>query len=141
MHNKICYMPVMNGGNRNWHTSPGLWRKLKPVARRMRMAQTPAEAALWDRLRGKKLEGLRFRRQHTIDRFVVDFFCSKAKLVVELDGPIHNFHEREDTARQAHLLSHGIRVLRFRNEEVEQSVEEVLDKIANAANVHMASQR
>ena len=93
----------------------------------------PAERALWQRLRGNKLDGWHFRRQHPVDGFVVDFFCAKAKLVVEVDGPIHR-SQREYDAERTRLLSElkGYRVLRFTNEQVMNDMEEVIEAIRKA---------
>ncbi|MHC5611987.1 MAG: endonuclease domain-containing protein [Nostoc sp.] len=72
-----------------WQTPHELWKKLKPLARQMRCEATPAEKLLWQKLRDKQLLGFKFRRQQTIDRFIVDFYCNEARLVVEVDGEIH----------------------------------------------------
>ena len=66
-----------------WHAHPHLWEKVKHLARQKRHTPTAAEAALWQRLRNRQLRGHKFRRQHVIDRFIVDFFCSEAALIVE----------------------------------------------------------
>ena len=113
-----------------WHTPPDLWKKLKPVARQMRHQPTPEEKTLWQCLRGRQLAGLRFRRQHAIDRFIVDFYCAEARLVIEVDGPIHQYSQEQDGLRQEFLESRGLRVLRFTNDEVAGSVERVLARIA-----------
>lgn len=62
-----------------WQSPPELWEKLKPLARQMRREPTPAEKLLWQKLRQKQLLGFKFRRQHAIDRFIVDFYCAKAR--------------------------------------------------------------
>ena len=113
----------------HWKTTPDLWEKLKPLARQMRKEPTPAEAALWQCLRGKKVLGFRFRRQHAIERFIVDFYCRKAKLIVEIDGPIHQYTIKEDAARQEFLVSKGLAILRFRNEEVLGDCDDVIERI------------
>jgi very-short-patch-repair endonuclease len=69
--------------------STALWNKTKPLARQMRHAPTRAERRLWSCLRGHRLSGFKFRRQHPIDRFIVDFTCPAARLVIEVDGPSH----------------------------------------------------
>ena len=83
-----------------------LWRKLKPEAQRMRRAPTRAEEAMWQRLRGGKL-GVRFRRQHAIGRFIVDFVCLPAKLIIELDGGIHQAQAGRDEERDTILRNEG----------------------------------
>ena len=103
--------------------------KIRLRARELRQQMTPAEAALWERLRRKQLSGLKFRRQHPIERFIVDFYCPSARLIVEVDGEIHRYQERDDAARDAFLMQRGYRILRFRNEAVLQNIEKVLEKI------------
>ncbi len=114
----------------SWRTPPQLWEKLKPLARQMRREPTLAEERLWQSLKGKQLSEFKFRRQHVIDRFIVDFYCRKAWLVVEVDGEIHDYTFEEDAIRQEFLESLGLRVVRFRNEEVLEEIEGVLEEIA-----------
>src|SRR5262249_52933677 len=66
-----------------WFSSGHLWEKLKPLAKQMRVEPTPAEGRLWEHLRNRQVNGLKFRRQHSIERFVVDFYCAEEKLIVE----------------------------------------------------------
>ncbi|MBD2516813.1 endonuclease domain-containing protein [Nostoc sp. FACHB-973] len=113
-----------------WQTPYELWKKLKPLARQMRCEPTPAEKLLWQRLRHKQLLGFKFRRQQAIDRFIVDFYCHEARLVVEVDGEIHDYSKEEDGIRQDFLESLGLRVVRFRNEDVVERMEGVLEDIA-----------
>ena len=98
----------------------------------MRRNPTPEEAAVWKRLRHRCLLGFRFRRQHAIDRFLVDFYCAEASLVVEIEGPVHQYTRQEDSVRQAFLESLGLRVLRFTNDEVNGGMEGVMERIAAA---------
>ncbi|MBU4433642.1 MAG: DUF559 domain-containing protein [Alphaproteobacteria bacterium] len=90
------------------------------TARRLRQTQTTPEARLWALVRGRQLEGYKFRRQVPIDRYFADFACIEARLVVELDGAVHDDEEVElgDMARTEVLESCGYVVLRFRNEAV-----------------------
>ena len=90
---------------------------------------TPAERVLWRVLRGRQLDGLRFRRQQIIDGYIVDFYCHASGLVVELDGPIHLAQAEYDRERDLALAARGLRVLRFPNEEVIQDLPVVLDRI------------
>jgi very-short-patch-repair endonuclease len=108
---------------------PVLWALLSAMAREMRQAPTAAENALRQELRGRKLCGVKFRRQHTIDRFIVDFFSAEADLIIEVDGDIHDYSKEEDKARQAFLESLGYKVFRFSNEQVLNHMIEVLDEI------------
>jgi len=128
--------PRKRGGEQGegygWYTPPHLWEKLKPLAREMRRNPTPAEKKLWQHLRRRQLLGYKFRRQHAIDRFIVDFYCQEAKLVVEVDGPIHQYTPQEDAIRREFLESLGLRVIRFTNEQVLSNIESVLEAIASA---------
>ena len=112
--------------NRHIRPQPELWEKLKPIAREMRIHPTPAELRLWSRLRGRQCAGLRFRRQHAIDRFIVDFYCSEHNLVIEVDGEIHQYTKEEDVVRQEFLESLNLHVMRFSNEQVMKSLDDVL---------------
>ncbi|MEZ4671279.1 MAG: DUF559 domain-containing protein [Anaerolineae bacterium] len=116
------------------YTDTQLWDALKPLARQMRHEPTPAEEALWEQIRNRKIHGLKFRRQHPIDRFIVDFYCAEAHLVVEVDGEIHDYTPDEDALRQAFLESRGLRVVRFRNEDVLQGMDNVLEQIEAVVN-------
>lgn len=114
---------------RNWQTTSGfLWEKLKPKARRMRHSPTDAEEMLWQSLRGKSL-GVRFRRQHAIGRFIADFCCLEAEIVLEVDGGIHKARQEEDGVRDDFLRQNGFQVLRFTNGQVLNTLEEVISKI------------
>jgi very-short-patch-repair endonuclease len=107
---------------------------LLAAARDLRKNMTDAEQLLWYCLRRKQLGGFRFRRQHPFDRYVLDFYCCKAKLAVELDGGQHNdpdTRERDDQ-RTVFLNNNGIRVVRFWNHEVFQNQEGVLQAIYDA---------
>ncbi len=106
-----------------------LWTRLKPEVKAMRQEPTRAENALWERLRNRQILGFKFRRQHPIDRFIVDFCCTEAGLVIEVDGPIHDRKEEEDTERQKRLEQLNMRVIRFDNETILQSPDSVMRKI------------
>ena len=101
------------------------------LSRDLRKRQTNAERALWASLRNRQLEGARFRRQHPIGPYIVDFVDLEAKLVVELDGGQHNedLVSKKDEARTAWLESEGYRVLRFWNNDVQSNLEGVLEEI------------
>ena len=94
---------------------------------------TEAEEILWKRLRNNKLEELKFRRQHPLDIFIADFYCHQKKLIIELDGGIHdNLEQKEyDEGRTFELEEKGFKILRFRNEEVINNIEDVLSRIKN----------
>lgn len=101
-------------------------------ARLLRQKETAAEKKLWPYLRNRLLKGRKFRRQHAVANYVLDFYCHECKLAVELDGAIHNeqMNRQYDIARTELLNSMKITVIRFRNEEVLNNVESVLEKIA-----------
>ncbi len=102
------------------------------AARSNRREVTPAEAKLWEALRDRKVAGLKFRRQHPIGVYVLDFFCLEKMLAIEVDGGIHalpNQAER-DRERTCQLNEQGIRVLRFTNEQILQNLEAVITEIA-----------
>src|SRR5205807_2490693 len=92
-------------------------------ARELRKEMTRAEVILWQHLRRKQVEGFKFRRQHPIGPFVVDFFCASAKLCIELDGDAHNGRLVRDQQREVYLRSEGMTVVRLTNEDVFQNVD------------------
>lgn len=106
---------------------PEIFRRAKTLRNRL----TPAERKLWLHLCKNQLAGYKFRRQHPIKYWIVDFYCHAAKLVLELDGSIHNIPEQRayDARRTEHLESLGLRVIRFDNEMVYYSIEEVLEEV------------
>lgn len=90
---------------------------------------TPPEAKLWSRLRNGQLGGFKFRRQHEIGNFLVDFCCAETKLVIELDGDSHTAQEEYDEMRTRKLNEQGYQVIRFTNRDVLQNLDSVLTKI------------
>jgi very-short-patch-repair endonuclease len=98
-------------------------------ARRLRRNQTDVERLLWFRLRNRRLAGLKFKRQVPIDRFIVDFFCADAKLIVELDGGQHDQNREYDANRTRILEAMGYLVLRFWNNDVMRNTDGVLEEI------------
>jgi very-short-patch-repair endonuclease len=99
------------------------------AARLLRKQTAHIEEILWEKLKGKQILGLRFRRQHPIDLFIVDFYCHKVRLVVEIDGEIHNYQREYDIGRTAELEKFDIKVIRFSNVEVILDIEKVISKI------------
>ncbi len=99
-------------------------------AREMRHPQTPAEATLWRALRDRRSKH-KFRRQHPIDKFIIDFYCAEAKLCIEVDGASHLAAEQKeyDAARTAYLEEQGYEVIRFTNNDVRYSLAAVVDAI------------
>ncbi|MBF2029561.1 MAG: endonuclease domain-containing protein [Oscillatoriales cyanobacterium C42_A2020_001] len=113
----------------------GTTQEIEQAARRLRLHLTPAEALLWSALRKRQLAGLKFRCQHPMGRFIVDFYCPSCKLVIEVDGDVHTQQILYDEARTQQLQSFGYRVLRFTNEEVLNDLQTVLLHIAQTAEV------
>jgi|SRR2546430_1617424 very-short-patch-repair endonuclease len=101
------------------------------AAKRLRRQQIDAERILSFRLRGRRLAGWKFKRQVPIDRFIVDFVCADAKLMVELDGSQHADRTRQDEERTRTLEAMGYLVLRFWNNDVMRNLEGVLEEILN----------
>ena len=99
-------------------------------ARRLRSKETPAELKLWECLKGKQISGLRFRRQHPIETFIVDFYCHKAKLVIEIDGKIHLRNRESDKNRTTEIEKHGLKVIRFTNNDIMENSDMVLNEIS-----------
>lgn len=92
---------------------------------------SPAESLLWRNLRGRNIGALKFRRQHPIKTFILDFYCHEKRLAIEVDGEIHNKSENQkyDDARTEELNSLNIHVMRFTNQEVLSNVHIVLNRI------------
>ena len=108
--------------------------KLTLHARTLRKRATHAEQILWQRLRRHEVNGLKFKRQHRIGRYIVDFYCGSRKLIVELEGGIHmKESQREyDDRRFEQFHTTGYRILRFRNEEVLEDIDGVLARIVES---------
>ena len=104
---------------------------LATTRKELRNNGTPAEASLWDMLKNKQLEGRKFRRQASIEHYIVDFFCPSERLIIELDGAVHNHPAvaENDRYRDEWFTSMGYMVLRFENKEVFNMPEHVLDEI------------
>ena len=104
-------------------------------AKELRQEATPAEKMLWERLRNRQLGGFKFRRQHPLGPFIADFYCAERRLVVELDGGIHDTQKEEDEQRTRQFEEFKYRVIRFRNEEVLSNIEIALQKILEACQI------
>jgi very-short-patch-repair endonuclease len=106
----------------------------KRLRRHLRNVATTAERALWQPLRNRQVVGRRFRRQHGIGGYIVDFYCPEERLVIELDGEVHDhpLQRRRDRQRREYLDSLDLRVLRFRNEDVLADPADVLKRIATS---------
>ena len=109
--------------------SPAIFER----ARELRKNMTEAEKTLWKKINEKQINGWQFRRQHPISHFIADFYCHAARLVIEVDGGIHNADEQKekDKARNFFMTELGLTVFRLTNEEVENELERVVEKIAS----------
>ncbi len=105
---------------------------IRDLAREMRNNLTPAERIVWERVRLKRLNGYRFRSQHPIYRYILDFYCHEKKLAVEVDGDIHDTRREYDEYRDEFLKSIGIETLRLNNDEVLGNTNIAIKKIERA---------
>lgn len=107
----------------------------KELRRTLRRTMPQAEAILWSRLRRNQLAGFKFRRQYSVERYVLDFYCVQVKLAIELDGDSHGSNDAQqyDAERQAVIEAYGIRFLRFWNNDVFTNIEGVLEAIYETA--------
>ncbi len=108
--------------------------QLKKFRKKLRNDGTSAEAELWKHLSNRKLNGRKFRRQHSVGNFILDFYCPSEKLGIELDGEDHYWQDglERDLKKEKYLIVHDIRVLRFENKWVFHDLEYVLKKISTA---------
>jgi 5-methyltetrahydrofolate--homocysteine methyltransferase len=115
---------------------PVLYSLLKEFVEKNRNNATTSELILWEQLKSKNLENYKFRRQHIIGQYIADFVCLSKKLIIELDGPIHQLPENQesDEIRTNWLNGQGFKVIRFKNEEVINEIDKVLENIQNALN-------
>jgi len=104
-------------------------------AKELRKQATPAEKILWEQLRNRQLHGLKFRRQHPLGAFIVDFYCPAQRLVIEIDGDIHQYQKEEDQARTNQIEERGFKVIRFWNDEVENNLDMVLEAIKESCDL------
>ena len=109
---------------------------LKTFRKSLRKNLTPAEAKLWALLKGKKINGRKFRRQHSIENYILDFYCPSEKLAIELDGEVHNSDQVavRDKEREVFLAYTGVQVLRFENKVVFENPDGILMTIKAAFN-------
>ena len=102
------------------------------VAREFRKEPTTAEDILWGGIRRRQVMGVKFRRQHPVGKMILDFYCPERKLVIEVDGGIHDTQVESDEIRTLILGSYGYTVIRFRNEDILHDLDRVLVEIAKA---------
>ncbi len=114
-----------------WAAPQSNWQDLKPLARSMRTEMTFSERTLWKYIRNRQILGYKFRRQHVIGNFIVDFYCHELKLVIEVDGLSHEEQKSYDRDRQVYLEISGYSVIRFNNEDVVRNISGVIDELMN----------
>ena len=102
---------------------------MKSFARGLRKNQTDAESLLWRQLRNRQLSGFKFRRQHPVGEFIVDFCCTERQLIIEIDGGQHSWQSEPDRARTLCLESKGYKVVRFWNDQVLTELEALLKAV------------
>jgi very-short-patch-repair endonuclease len=134
-----CFTPLLRGlgGQKNNMTTKIFNLKyLKETRQYLRNNMTDAERVLWTILKDKKLNGRKFRRQHSIGHYIADFYCPTEKLVIELDGHQHYTQEgiEKDKERDSHLALMGIKVLRFENKEIFDNLTMVVKRIKSEFN-------
>jgi very-short-patch-repair endonuclease len=120
--------------NENFHQSAE--GKLYEYGRQFRKSQTEAEKELWRLIINKKINGLKFRRQHPLGNYIADFYCHEKRLVIEVDGENHDTNEqaKRDNERTIVMNRSNITVIRFRNEEVLHDSKQVIKMIKNVSN-------
>lgn len=121
----MVYSRLVVKGSQNFGAS----KNIKAKARELRNNMTKQELILWEKLRKKQQNGMRFRRQHSCGIYILDFFCFEKSLVIEVDGLIHLKQKEYDRDRTRFLESAGLIVLRFTNEEIENRLDWVIEII------------
>jgi very-short-patch-repair endonuclease len=111
------------------HSLQGIPDGIYREARRMRREMTASERLLWTQLRGNRIAGCHFRRQHVIRGFITNFYCRRERVIIEVDGKIHDAYRERDRIRDEILHSEGFFVLRYSNERVEKDLEGVVKEI------------
>jgi very-short-patch-repair endonuclease len=124
--------PQMHSHPRKTDRVRGVSANVQKAARSLRDNMTDAEELLWSALRNKQLLGLRFRRQHAVGNFILDFYCPAYKLAIEVDGAVHDDRQTEDALRTQKLEQHNYQVLRFHNEEIFHDLDRVLQSITTS---------
>jgi very-short-patch-repair endonuclease len=127
-------------GNQNLNHDESMWKGAPAnsflLAKRLRGRMTQAEILLWDQLKNNQFKGYKFRRQHPIHQFVVDFYCHELNLIIEIDGKYHESEEQKskDINRSELLAFQGLREIRFTNEEIINTLDFVLKKLEEQIN-------
>ena len=110
-------------------------QELRARAKELRRNMTPTEKRLWSKLRSNRLNNWHFRRQQIIDGFIVDFYCHRAGLIIEIDGPIHKKQVIEDNERTRVFEDRGLKILRFTNKQIMNELNKVLNVILEKLEV------
>jgi 5-methyltetrahydrofolate--homocysteine methyltransferase len=115
---------------------PSIYEKLKQFADEHKKNPTEAESVFWEQLRNKQLEAFKFRRQHIIGKYIADFVCLKRRLIIEVDGKIHQLPDNKeaDKIRTEWLEEKGFKVIRFTNQEILFDIDNTLNTILNELN-------
>jgi 5-methyltetrahydrofolate--homocysteine methyltransferase/ATP-dependent helicase HrpA len=121
----MIHSKIINESKQNHNAD--LNTKSKAIILRKNM--TKAEATLWKRLRMNQIDGLHFRKQHPYGMYIIDFYCDKAMLAIEVDGEIHKTRQTHDSERTIYLESTGLKVIRFTNEDILNRIEWVISEI------------
>jgi very-short-patch-repair endonuclease len=127
-------------GNQNVNHDESMWKGAPAnnflLAKRLRGNMTQAEILLWEKLKNKQFKGCTFRRQHPIHHFIVDFYCHKLKLIIEIDGKYHNSDQQKDKdLKRTELLAFQVlQEIRFTNEEIIKNIDSVLKKLEEQIN-------
>ena len=121
----MVYSRIINESKQNLGAS----HNIKTKAKGLRKQMTDTEKILWDHLRRRKQQGFYFRRQHPYNIYILDFYSLKANLAIEIDGPIHLARKDYDEDRTKFLESSGLKVLRFKNADIESDIESVIEVI------------
>lgn len=118
-------------GAKNLRNFPLLCEERVRVRRKLRENQTPTEQILWHELRSRQLNGLKFRRQHHFGKYIADFYCPEIKLIVEVDGDVHDLDQQKihDAQREQYLKSLDLEILHVTNDEVRNNLSGVLEGI------------
>jgi type I restriction-modification system DNA methylase subunit/very-short-patch-repair endonuclease len=123
-------LPEREGGKKKHYRGGYEFSGLVELARELRQKETPAEEMFWQLVRDKRFLGLKFRRQHQMGDYILDFYCHEAGTAIELDGPVHETRIKKDAKRDAYLESQGIRVIRIKNEDFLGAPETILQQLA-----------
>jgi very-short-patch-repair endonuclease len=115
--------------------------RLKHTARTLRKNMTLSEILLWQQIKGKRVLGYDFHRQKPIDEYVIDFYCPRLKLVLEIDGDSHDGKEETDRIRQDKLESMGLAVLRFWDSDVKSNVDGIVEQLKEWIETHRTHTR